>query len=190
MAGSHSRASSPGKRQARQQESARRARRPFAARRSIQQGDEGPRNLRPEVGRASCHHSLKRRRQGRRRIDPGGPRPGRLELRRRDAWPIRQKPVPPRFDLSEGRAARPSAAASERRLRRSRNGSRRPRRDDHPDPHRLELLCPPRAATAEGGVEASLNLVRFETTQKEMGDEGRLPPHLNGVGRWRSTRRT
>jgi mono/diheme cytochrome c family protein len=32
-----------------------------------------------------------------------------------------------------------------------------------------------------GGVEPGLNDV-FMTTQKEMGDEGRLPPHLNGVG--------
>jgi hypothetical protein len=32
-----------------------------------------------------------------------------------------------------------------------------------------------------GGIEPSRNPL-FETTQKEMGDEGRLPPHLNGVG--------
>jgi cytochrome c2 len=32
-----------------------------------------------------------------------------------------------------------------------------------------------------GGVEPGLNDV-FMTTQQEMGDEGRLPPHLNGVG--------
>jgi mono/diheme cytochrome c family protein len=32
-----------------------------------------------------------------------------------------------------------------------------------------------------GGVENGLNEF-FATTQKEMGDEGRLPPHLNGVG--------
>ena len=32
-----------------------------------------------------------------------------------------------------------------------------------------------------GGVEAGLNDV-FLTTHKEMGDEGRLPPHLSGVG--------
>ena len=33
----------------------------------------------------------------------------------------------------------------------------------------------------KGGVENGLNDF-FTTTQKEMGDEGRLPPHLNGVG--------
>ena len=33
----------------------------------------------------------------------------------------------------------------------------------------------------EGGVEEPLNAY-FETTQKEMGDEGRLPPHLDLVG--------
>ncbi len=32
-----------------------------------------------------------------------------------------------------------------------------------------------------GGVQLGLNDV-FTTTQKEMGDEGRIPPHLNGVG--------
>ena len=32
-----------------------------------------------------------------------------------------------------------------------------------------------------GGVEPGLNDV-FLTTQKEMGDEGRIPPHLDGVG--------
>ena len=32
-----------------------------------------------------------------------------------------------------------------------------------------------------GGVELGLNDF-FTSTQKEMGDEGRLPPHLNGVG--------
>jgi mono/diheme cytochrome c family protein len=32
-----------------------------------------------------------------------------------------------------------------------------------------------------GGVEDALNSF-FTTTQKEMGDEGRIPPHLNGVG--------
>jgi len=32
-----------------------------------------------------------------------------------------------------------------------------------------------------GGVEPGVNEF-FQTTQKEMGDEGRLPPHLNGVG--------
>ncbi len=32
-----------------------------------------------------------------------------------------------------------------------------------------------------GGVETGLNDF-FQTTQKEMGDEGRIPPHLNGVG--------
>jgi len=32
-----------------------------------------------------------------------------------------------------------------------------------------------------GGVEADRNLL-FETDQKEMGDEARIPPHLNGVG--------
>jgi mono/diheme cytochrome c family protein len=32
-----------------------------------------------------------------------------------------------------------------------------------------------------GGVEETLNPF-FTTTQKEMGDEGRIPPHLNGVG--------
>jgi len=33
----------------------------------------------------------------------------------------------------------------------------------------------------KGGVEASLNEF-FVTTQKEMGDEARIPPHLSGVG--------
>ncbi len=33
----------------------------------------------------------------------------------------------------------------------------------------------------KGGVENGVNEF-FTTTQKEMGDEGRLPPHLNGVG--------
>lgn len=32
-----------------------------------------------------------------------------------------------------------------------------------------------------GGVEPALNDY-FQTPQKEMGDEGRIPPHLNGVG--------
>ena len=34
---------------------------------------------------------------------------------------------------------------------------------------------------SEGGVEEPLNGF-FETTQKEMGDEGRVPPHLNLIG--------
>src|SRR5207244_5549082 len=34
---------------------------------------------------------------------------------------------------------------------------------------------------AIGGVEPGVNEF-FTTTQKEMGDEGRLPPHLSGVG--------
>jgi len=32
-----------------------------------------------------------------------------------------------------------------------------------------------------GGVEQARNAL-FQTTQKEMGDEGRIPPHLDGVG--------
>ncbi|TWT34480.1 c-type cytochrome [Blastopirellula retiformator] len=32
-----------------------------------------------------------------------------------------------------------------------------------------------------GGIEADRNAF-FKTTQQEMGDEGRIPPHLNGVG--------
>ncbi len=88
-----------------------------------------------------------------------------------------EKPAP-RFDLSEGQRAalavalKAVAALSQRK------------------PTPAETIT--RTLTAwncyacherdgRGGVEASLN-ASFETTQKEMGDEGRLPPHLNGVG--------